>query len=103
MLADGVRDSWGGAATLMRDLAVWIIPALLPLSTTLYTLSGEHEVNDEPEPVVAQPVANANLLEVSYPELDIIEADAHASDTDENPIEGVSLNGATSTRSRRQP
>lgn len=40
-LAPGVRESWGGFAGLMRDAAVWIIPALLPLSTTLYTLSGQ--------------------------------------------------------------
>lgn len=39
-LAAGVRESWAGAATLLRDAAVWIIPALLPLSTLLYTFSG---------------------------------------------------------------
>lgn len=40
-LAAGVRESWSGAATLLRDAAVWIIPALLPLSTLLYTFSGK--------------------------------------------------------------
>lgn len=39
-LAAGVRESWGSVATLLRDAAIWIVPALLPLSTTLYTLSG---------------------------------------------------------------
>lgn len=38
-LAPGVRDSWGGMATLIRDAAIWIVPMLLPLSTTLYTMS----------------------------------------------------------------
>jgi hypothetical protein len=39
-LAAGVRETWAGFATVMRDSAVWIIPALLPLSTLLYTFSG---------------------------------------------------------------
>lgn len=39
-LAAGVRETWAGFATVMRDAAVWIIPALLPLSTLLYTFSG---------------------------------------------------------------
>lgn len=38
------------AVLLMRNAAVWIIPALLPLSTTLYTLSSEH--TDESAPTV---------------------------------------------------
>jgi len=38
-LASGVRDTWASGATILRDAAVWIIPALLPLSTLLYTLS----------------------------------------------------------------
>lgn len=40
-LAPGVRATWSGFATLMRDSAVWFIPALLPLSTLLYTFSGQ--------------------------------------------------------------
>lgn len=40
-LAPGVRESWSESATVLRDAAVWIIPALLPLSTLLYTFSGE--------------------------------------------------------------
>lgn len=38
-LASGVRQTWASGATILRDAAVWIIPALLPLSTLLYTLS----------------------------------------------------------------
>ncbi|MBE7514455.1 MAG: hypothetical protein HS103_16775 [Anaerolineales bacterium] len=51
-LAPGVRQSWGGVATLLRDSAIWIVPALLPLSTTLYTLSGgvHRERNDNALP-----------------------------------------------------
>lgn len=36
------------AVLLMRNAAVWIIPALLPLSTTLYTLSSEHPDESAP-------------------------------------------------------
>lgn len=39
-LAPGVRETWSDFATVMRDAAVWVIPALLPLSTLLYTFSG---------------------------------------------------------------
>lgn len=38
-LAPGVRESWSSAASLLRDAAIWFIPALLPMSTTLYTFS----------------------------------------------------------------
>lgn len=47
-LADGVRGEWSGLTGLMRDAAIWIIPAMLPLSTLLYTFSGGHEAL-EPE------------------------------------------------------
>lgn len=42
-LSEGVRASWGATATWLRDAAVWFIPALLPLSTLLYTFSGTDE------------------------------------------------------------
>lgn len=42
-LALGVRDEWSGMTGLLRDAAIWIIPAMLPLSTLLYTFSGGHE------------------------------------------------------------
>lgn len=41
-LAGGVRGEWSGLATLVRDAAVWIIPAFLPLSTLMYTFSSDH-------------------------------------------------------------
>lgn len=43
-LARGVRMEWSGITGLLRDAAIWIIPAILPLSTLLYTFSGGHEV-----------------------------------------------------------
>lgn len=47
-LAGGVRDQWSGFATFVRDAAVWIIPAFLPLSTLMYTFSSDHA---QPSPV----------------------------------------------------
>ena len=60
-LAPGVRATWSEFATVMRDAAVWVIPALLPLSTLLYTFSGGqiHEssgVNATPEEKPVEPV-----------------------------------------------
>jgi len=36
-LSAGVRDEWRPFVAFMRDLGIWIIPGLLPISTTLYT------------------------------------------------------------------
>lgn len=38
-LAPGVAERWKDAPQIMHEAALWIIPALLPLSTALYTLS----------------------------------------------------------------
>ncbi len=38
-LAEGVRAQWLPLANTIRDSALWILPALLPLSTLLYTFS----------------------------------------------------------------
>lgn len=45
-LAAGVRESWQPAASLIRDAGVWILPAMMPLSTLLYTFSH----GDDPTP-----------------------------------------------------
>lgn len=52
-LADGVRATWSETATVLRDAAIWVIPALLPLSTLLYTFSGSEQVVEQ----VVQPPA----------------------------------------------
>ena len=48
-LADGVRPEWSGLTGLIRDAALWAIPALLPLSTLLYTLSSNERPAAPPE------------------------------------------------------
>jgi hypothetical protein len=56
-LAPGVRETWAGSAQLIRDAAIWFIPALLPLSTLLYTFSsGEVDHPAQAEPLaIAEP------------------------------------------------
>lgn len=75
-LAGGVRPEWGAFATVMRDAAIWIIPALLPLSTLLYTFSGGHEqpaiapvvVSEQPpEPVIVSEPVHTALPELAGP------------------------------------
>jgi hypothetical protein len=48
-LSGGIRESWGDVVALFRDMAIWIIPALLPLSTLLYTLSSD-DMSSEQQP-----------------------------------------------------
>lgn len=38
-LAAGVRAEWRNVATFIRDAALWVVPAALPLATTIYTFS----------------------------------------------------------------
>lgn len=54
-LAKGVRETWSDFATVLRDAAIWIIPALLPLSTLLYTFSGHEDAESIPV-VTVEPV-----------------------------------------------
>jgi len=86
-LAAGVRQSWSDAASLIRDAALWFIPALLPLSTALYTFSHMDIVTDnrghdsvtpeplrnmtghsaEPLPAIAQPSRQALPESIAEP------------------------------------
>jgi len=82
-LAAGVRGEWRGLAALVRDAALWLIPALLPLSTLLYTLSSNQRENQptraESE-VLTEPVLMSDrllkpiTLPESQPELPAITA-----------------------------
>jgi len=51
-LAAGVRPEWSGLTGLIRDAALWAIPALLPLSTLLYTLSSSEPASRPTEAVL---------------------------------------------------
>lgn len=64
-LAAGVREEWYGAATLLRDAAIWFIPALLPLSTLLYTFS-----HSSPSQLASKPdVPTAGQIESPKPDV----------------------------------
>lgn len=41
-LSEGVRGDWLGLSKLMRDSALWVVPAMMPISTMLYTVSADH-------------------------------------------------------------
>jgi len=62
-LAPGISSIWQDIATQGRDLAMFILPALLPASTLLYTFSSQRH-NAESETVVSTSAVqdeNANL------------------------------------------
>lgn len=55
-LADGVRQQWQPLAQLIRDASLWIIPALLPLATWLYTVSDSEPAKQETRVIEIKPV-----------------------------------------------
>ncbi len=46
-LENGIREEWLPQVTLLRDMAIWIVPAFMPLSTALYTISQKSDVPNE--------------------------------------------------------
>lgn len=55
-LGDGISPLHRDAAIALRDAGMWIIPALLPLSTLLYTFSGEHQAPEIKHPVLHESI-----------------------------------------------
>lgn len=66
-LAPGVRETWSWFAQLIRDAAIWFIPALLPLSTLLYTFS--HEEHEQQQ----IPIVTPQVTGVSEPAAPLLE------------------------------
>ncbi len=62
-VGEGVSDIARASVISLRDAALWIIPALLPLSTLLYTFSSE-------PPAGAQPALQIELEAVAVPTLE---------------------------------
>lgn len=57
VLSMGISEAHHDTALWLRDLAIWAIPALLPLSTLLYTFSGGEQIRAElPTITVEKPV-----------------------------------------------
>lgn len=68
-LSSGLR-AFPAAALFIRDMAVWFIPALLPLSTVLYTLSGDDK-NSRIEQNEAY-MSNMNAVSVINDSIDVL-------------------------------
>jgi hypothetical protein len=52
-LSEGISPDMQSIAIRLRDMALWIIPSLMPLSTLLYTFSSDKRIpsKGEPEPL----------------------------------------------------
>lgn len=78
-LAPGVSAWSTGITMIVRDLAQWLIPVLLPLSTLLYTFSTEHDQQpapvspDMPQIGIAEPSNALIVLPSADPERIIVE------------------------------
>lgn len=59
--SNGIREEWRWTVQLLRDLSLWIIPLLLPLSTIMYTFSDRETV--QVQEVQSTPV-QAAVMEV---------------------------------------
>lgn len=70
-LAPGISSIHLTAALQLRNFALWLIPALLPLSTLLYTFSSE---SDEIETIQVKPVAIREVKE-PVPEIESLNID----------------------------
>lgn len=72
-LAEGISSIHLSAALWLRNMGLWLIPSLLPLSTLLYTFSTEHDDYQVPKIAVYEPDVPAiesmdvNLLEAENP------------------------------------
>lgn len=88
-LAEGISSIHRDAALWLRNMGLWLIPSLLPLSTLLYTFSTENddhavqvsapefqvskpEIDDEIEPLPAIETPDLNLLEAEIAKNDEI-------------------------------
>ena len=80
-LAEGISSIHRDAALWLRNMGLWLIPSLLPLSTLLYTFSTE---NDDMQPHVA--VKNAPQINIVEPEIPILESMDLSLLEAENPV-----------------
>lgn len=68
LLADGVRKDWQPFAQFLSDAMLWFVPALLPLSTLLYTFSSSEVVqvqhaNETIQVIAPSQQVNVNILQ----------------------------------------
>jgi hypothetical protein len=90
-LGAGVSDMARTTAVYMRDAAVWIIPAFLPLSTVLYTFSGKttHSLRETPNPVEIK----IDSAEAELPKPRAVEISSIEAPQEEAPVLPFAVNG----------
>ena len=54
-IADGVSDIHKSLTISLRDVGIWLLPALLPLSTLLYTFSGDNALKPKIKQLESKP------------------------------------------------
>jgi len=81
-LAEGISSIHRDAALWLRNMGLWLIPSLLPLSTLLYTFSTENDTHDvqvsAPEIAVSKPEVEEieeSLPAIKAPDLNLLEAE----------------------------
>ena len=101
-LAPGISATARSTAIYMRDAALWVIPALLPLSTLLYTFSADKER------VTELPVVTPAPVQVEAPPT--VETPALPSEVSEEPLPFgdyrpvlVDLDAMKTVRSAKKP
>ncbi len=80
LLSDGVRAEWQPFVTLLRDMAVWLLPALLPISVTLYTFSAGAPVSAHAETAAIE--VNTETVRPTSPPTLAASPNGHRSDED---------------------
>jgi len=61
-LGEGIRADWIGVVTVIKDAAIWVLPALLPLATVLYTFSHSEDHEKVTQHEKKSVVMNAPVL-----------------------------------------
>lgn len=54
-LGEGIRSEWAFVVTIVRDASIWVLPALLPMATVLYTTSHTRDGHRSDETVTQHP------------------------------------------------
>jgi len=91
-IAAGVSATAKATAVYMRDAALWVIPAFLPLSTVLYTFSGKTAPRMEEKSTEIQVIPVIPSEPLPMEETKALPFGSAVPAQDENPSEGEMLN-----------
>lgn len=67
-LSAGISDAHRQAALVLRDFAMWLIPALLPISTVLYTFSGDNSQQHEQKTAESEQLQQQPTISIENPQ-----------------------------------